>query len=50
MPTIRVSRIKKAIMNSLTRSVIDTQLAAMQSTDSSVAKMMKNMEMPSIPR
>ena len=50
MPTIKVSRIRKAIMNSFTRSVIDTQLAAMQSTVSRVDRIMKNMDMPSMPR
>ena len=49
MPTIKVSRTRKAIMYSLTRTLIASQLARMQIGVSRVERSTKSMEMPSTP-
>ena len=49
MPTIMVSITRKAIMYSRTRSVIDSQLARMQTGIKNVVNSTKNIEMPSTP-
>jgi hypothetical protein len=49
MPTIRVSRTRKAIMYSLTRLWIDSQLARMQIGVSRVDSSTNHIEMPSTP-
>ena len=49
MPTIIVSRTRKAIMYSVTWACTIVQLASTQSTVSRVDSSTKNSEMPSIP-
>jgi hypothetical protein len=49
MPTIRVSSARKAIMYSLTRTLIESQLPITQSGVSRVDSKTKGMEMPSTP-
>ncbi len=49
MPTISVSRTRKVIMYSRTRTAIACQLARMQSTVRKVESRTKKSEMPSMP-
>jgi hypothetical protein len=49
MPTIRVSSARKAIMYSLTRTLIASQLAITQIGVNNVVSKTKGMEMPSTP-
>lgn len=49
MPTMKVSSTRNAIMYSLTRTLIDSQLARMQIGVSRVDSSTKNSEMPSMP-
>ena len=49
MPTIKDSMTRKAIMYSLTRSVMFSQLASTQIGVSNVVRRMNSMEMPSTP-
>ena len=49
MPTINVSRTRKAIMNSLTRNWITSQAETIESNVRRVESRTKNSEIPSIP-
>jgi hypothetical protein len=49
VPTISVSRIRNAIMYSRTRTVMDFQLATMQSGISAVVRITNGSDMPSTP-